>query len=185
MVRTKTVSLAVMVVALMATLALAVGCAGGSGSGSAASSSAAAASSSAAASSTAAASSSAATQTIASSAAAATSYATLEDYINAHQSEWADVVKQIKESGGDVLDVEMSVKGNQISQIMTYKQQYNADQVAQMKASFEDQKASLEDSIAPQIKSIEQGSGVSGVTWYFAYLNADGSEIFSFELGGK
>ena len=62
---------------------------------------------------------------------------TLESYFKANSTEWNDAVSQIKASGGDILDVDMSVSGNKISQIMTYKQTFPAEAVDAMKSSLE------------------------------------------------
>jgi len=110
---------------------------------------------------------------------------TLEDYFKAHQSEWDDAVKQIKQSGGDIIVVEMSVSGNQINQIMTYKQTFNDEQVAAMKASLDQNIADMQASLSSQIAQMEAAAGVQGVTWHFEYRNGDGKVISSFTASSK
>lgn len=110
---------------------------------------------------------------------------TLESYFKEHSSEWNSAVQQIKESGGDVLDVEMSVSGNKISQIMTYKQTYSQDAVDVIKASLEGQAETLKSTVKTQIQSMEKESGVSGISWLFEYRNGDGKSIYSMEVDGK
>lgn len=144
MAHTKTVTLAVLVVALLAALTLAVGCSSGGGS-------------------------------------AAAPQKTLETYIKAHQSEWDNTVAQIKESGGSIMDVEMTCSGNTITQIMTYKQVFPDDAVAQMKQKFEEQGPSMVAKVADQIKQMEQEADVTGITWIFEYRNGDGKAIYSTE----
>ena len=110
---------------------------------------------------------------------------TLESYFKSNQSEWNSAVQQIKESGGDVLDVDMSVSGNKISQIMTFKQTYSADQVNTIKANLESQLDSLTTTVAQQIKAMEQETGITGITWLFDYRNGDGKTILSTEVKGS
>lgn len=110
---------------------------------------------------------------------------TLEGYFKEHSSEWNSAVQQIKESGGDVLDVDMSVSGNKISQIMTYKQTYSQDAVDVIKASLEGQAETLKSTVKTQIQSMEKEAGVSGISWLFEYRNGDGKSIFSMEVDGK
>ena len=194
--RTKFSAIALAAVALCAALALLVGCSGssnssGSASASAASTSASAASASAstAAASTSAAaastSASAASTSASAASASAASTITLEEYFAKNQSEWDDAVKQIKESGGDVLDVEMFVKDNQITQIMTFKDTYNSEQVARVKQSLEEQSGDLVKSIEGQLQSMERLINTTGITWVFQYRNGDGSLIYALEVGGN
>lgn len=110
---------------------------------------------------------------------------TLESYFKSNQSEWNTAVDQIKASGGDILDVDMSVSGNKISQIMTYKQTFPEDAVAVMKSSLEGQAENLKSTVATQIAAMEKETGISGITWYFDYRNGDGKSIFSMEVGSK
>lgn len=110
---------------------------------------------------------------------------TLESYFKANQSEWNSAVQQIKESGGDVLDVDMSVSGNKISQIMTYKQTFPAEAVSTIKASLEGQVDQLKSTVKTQIQAMEKQVGISGITWFFDYRNGDGKSIFSMEVDGK
>ena len=163
MARTKTIKLVFIVVALVAALMLVVGCSS--------SSSSSAASASAAASTSASASASAATGN------------TLEGYFKEHLAEWETTVAQIKEKAGDVMDVDMTITGNRISQIMTYKQTYSDETVAQLKAKFEEASANLKSQTEAQIKAMEDALGVKGITWYFAYCNGDGKVITDFEYG--
>ena len=110
---------------------------------------------------------------------------TLESYFKANSSEWNSAVAQIKESGGDVLDVDMSVSGNKISQIMTYKQTFPPEAVEIMKSSLEGQAENLKAQVSTQIKAMEKETGISGITWFFDYRNGDGKSIFSMEVSGK
>ena len=107
---------------------------------------------------------------------------TLESYFKSNQSEWNSAVQQIKESGGDVLDVDMSVSGNKISQIMTFKQTYSDDQVNTIKANLEAQLDSMKASVAQQITQMEKEVGISGITWFFDYRNGDAKSILSTEV---
>ena len=109
--------------------------------------------------------------------------ANLEEYFKAHESEWNDAVAQIVESGGDVLDVEMTVEENTINQIMTYKTTYPAAAVEQMKTAFAGQEEALLSSLSEQIKSIEKETGFD-ISWYFEYRNGDGSPIYSMTATG-
>lgn len=110
---------------------------------------------------------------------------TLESYFKANSSEWNSAVAQIKESGGDILDVDMSVSGNKISQIMTYKQTFPAEAVEVMKSSLEGKAANLKAQVSTQIKAMEKETGISGITWFFDYRNGDGKSIFSMEVSGN
>ena len=110
---------------------------------------------------------------------------TLESYFKANSTEWNDAVSQIKASGGDILDVDMSVSGNKISQIMTYKQTFPAEAVDAMKSSLEGQAANLKAQVSTQIKAMEKETGISGITWFFDYRNGDGKSIFSMEVGAN
>ena len=110
---------------------------------------------------------------------------TLESYFKANATEWNDAVSQIKASGGDILDVDMSVSGNKISQIMTYKQTFPAEAVDAMKSSLEGQAANLKAQVSTQLKAMEKETGISGITWFFDYRNGDGKSIFSMEVSGN
>ena len=165
MARTKTIKLVFIVVALVAALMLVVGCSS--------SSSSSASSASAAASTSASASASAATGN------------TLEGYFKEHLAEWETTVAQIKEKAGDVMDVDMTITGNRISQIMTYKQTFPAEAVDAMKSSLEGQAANLKAQVSTQIKAMEKETGISGITWFFDYRNGDGKSIFSMEVSGN
>ncbi|MDO5117977.1 MAG: DUF4854 domain-containing protein [Eggerthellaceae bacterium] len=142
MTRTRIVTLALVAVAMVAALALVVGC-------------------------------------------GSSSSKTLESYFKANQSEWNSAVAQIKESGGDTLDVDMSVTGNKISQIMTYKQTFSDEAVATIKSNIEAQADTLKSTIKSQIKAMEKEVGISGITWFFDYRNGDGKSIYSMEVDGK
>lgn len=156
MARTKTITLAALVVALVAALALVAGCSAGGGSSSAGSASSAAA-----------------------------PQKTLETYVKANQSEWDSVVAQLKESGGDVMDVDMSVSGNTITQIMTYKQTFTSEQVAIIKSNLEGQSGEMLANVADQIAEMEKASDVSGIEWVFEYRNGDGQTISAFTATAK
>lgn len=153
MARTKTITLAALVVALVAALALVAGCSAGGGSSSASS--------------------------------AAAPQKTLETYVKANQSEWDSVVAQLKESGGDVMDVDMSVSGNTITQIMTYKQTFTSEQVAIIKSNLEGQSNEMLANVADQIAEMEKASDVSGIEWVFEYRNGDGQTISAFTATAK
>ena len=153
MARTKTITVAALVVALVAALALVAGCSAGGGSSSASS--------------------------------AAAPQKTLETYVKANQSEWDSVVAQLKESGGDVMDVDMSVSGNTITQIMTYKQTFTSEQVAIIKSNLEGQSNEMLANVADQIAEMEKASDVSGIEWVFEYRNGDGQTISAFTATAK
>ena len=120
-----------------------------------------------------------------SSSSASSAEKTLESYFKDHQSEWDSTVAQIKESGGEVMDVEMAVTGNKISQIMRFKQTYTDSQVATIKANIEAQVDGLKSQVTQQIAKMEQSSGIKGITWLFDYQNGDGKSIASFEWGSE
>lgn len=178
--RTKIAALTLAAIALFATFALVVGCSSSSSSSAAASGSASAASASASA-----ASASAASASASAASASAAAQGTLEDYFKTHQSEWDNAVASIKESGGDVMGVDLTVSGNKISQIMTFKQTYNESQVEQIKANLEAQIDGLKTQVSQQVKSMEQAAGISGITWFFDYRNGDGTSIVALEVGAE
>ena len=110
---------------------------------------------------------------------------TLEGYFREHKVEWDSAVAQIEQSGGDYLDVDMSVSRNKISQIMTYKRTYSAEEVKAMKASFKNATDNLKTAVSKQIKSMEEETGISGITWYFEYRNGDGSLIYALDVSAS
>ena len=110
---------------------------------------------------------------------------TLETFVNDNKADWDKTVKQLKDSGGDILDVEVTVEGNTINQIMTYKNQFTDEQVAVVKKNLDDQSSSMISQISSQIKDMEKAAGVTGITWYFEYRNGDGKTIASYEATAK
>ena len=110
---------------------------------------------------------------------------TLEQYFAQNKAEWDDAVAQIKESGEGIMDVEMSVSGNEISQIMTFTQTFGGEQVAAMKAELEKQAGDLKEQVSDQIRTMEQAAGIDGITWHFEYRNGDGEVIGSFDIGSN
>ena len=107
------------------------------------------------------------------------SQTTLEKYFTDHPDEWADVEDQIESMAGEMFSIDLTVKDNQIEQIMTYTETFTADAVAEMKAYFESQEAAVIENIQKSIASVESGAGVQGVTWLVQYNNGDGSVIYS------
>ena len=110
---------------------------------------------------------------------------TLETFVNDNKADWDKTVKQLKDSGGDILDVEVTVEGNTINQIMTYKNQFTDEQVAVVKKNLDDQSSSMISQISSQIKDMEKAAGVTGITWYFEYRNGDGKTIASYQATAK
>ena len=113
------------------------------------------------------------------------SNATLEKYFQDHPDEWSDVEDELKDMGGEMFTVDLSVKDNQITQIMTYKETFDADSVAQMKEYFTNNEAALREEIVQSIATIEKQASISGVTWLMQYNNGDGTEIFSLTIDNK
>ena len=103
---------------------------------------------------------------------------TLEDYFAANQSEWDEAVASIQEGTQGVMDVDLSVKGNTITQIMTYTQTYAPDAVAAMKTYFEGQADSFMANLKSQIATMEEKTGIKGITWEFSFNNGDGTPIY-------
>lgn len=180
MARTKIATIAAAFV-LCAVLALVAGCSSSSSS----SASAAAGSGSASAAASAASASATSTATASASKSATAAAKTLEEYFAANKAEWETAVAQIKEKAGDTMDVDMSLAGNKISQIMTYKVTYSEEAVAQMKERFAASADSLRSQTGAQIKTMEQALGVNGITWYFDYRNGDGASIYATEIGAN
>ena len=110
---------------------------------------------------------------------------TLETFVNDNKADWDKTVKQLKDSGGDILDVEVTVEGNTINQIMTYKNQFTDEQVAVVKKNLDEQSSSMISQISSQIKDMEKAAGVTGITWYFEYRNGDGKTIASYQATAK
>ena len=104
---------------------------------------------------------------------------TLEKYFSDHPDEWTAVEDQIKNMGGEMFSLDLTVKDNQINQVMTYTEKFTDDAVKEMKTYFESQKSALVSQLQNSIKSVESGAGVDGITWYVQYNNGDGTEIFS------
>ena len=104
---------------------------------------------------------------------------TLEKYFNEHSSEWTDIQDQLKDVSGEMFSLDLSVEGNEIKQIMTYTETFDAENVAAMKAYFQEQEANLIGQIQNSIAQVEKGAGIDGITWYVQFNNGDGSEIFS------
>ena len=107
---------------------------------------------------------------------------TLEKYFKDNPNEWATVENQLHNMSGDMFSLDVTVEGNNIKQIMTYTDTFDAQQVAEMKAYFEAQKASLVSQLQSSIASVEQGAKVDGISWYVQFNNGDGSEIFSITI---
>lgn len=168
MARTKTMKLALVVIALIAALALAVGCASSSTSGSSASGSKSSASSASAAS--------------VASASSAASAATLEEYFAKHQDEWDAIVKPIKESAGSIMDVDISISGNQINMVLTYTETYSDEAVERMRQSLEEQSDSMKSSVGSDLKQLERQYGFTGLTWHTEYRNGDGKLITEIDV---
>ena len=110
---------------------------------------------------------------------------TLENYIKDHPDEWAQVEDQIKNMSGEMFSMDLTVEGNDIKQVMTYTETFSADAVTEMKAYFESQKSALIQQLQASIKSVEQGSGIEGLTWFVQYNNGDGTEIYSTTIDSK
>lgn len=107
---------------------------------------------------------------------------TLEKYVADNQAEWDKTVDEIKAAAASLMDVDMSVSGNKISQIMKFKETYPAADVEAMKANLDTQFASLKATASEQIKSMEEATGIQGISWYFEYQNGDGTTIGSLEV---
>lgn len=110
---------------------------------------------------------------------------TLESYFDKNKSEWDTAVAQIQESGQGVMDVDMSVKGNHITQVMTYKQTFGNDAVEMMRNTFAGQVEGLASNVGEQIKSMEKAANIEGITWTFEYRNGNGDLIYGFDVDSK
>ena len=104
---------------------------------------------------------------------------TLEKYFADNPSEWTDIEDQLKDMSGEMFSLDLSVKGNQINQVMTYTETFGADALAEMKAYFQSQEPNLIAQLQNSIASVEKGAGVDSVTWFVQFNNGDGSEIYS------
>ena len=109
---------------------------------------------------------------------------TLEQYFQNHEDEWAEVQDQVKNLAGEMFEIDMTVKDNQISQVMTYTETFGEEQLAAMKDYFEQQKAAIQEQVAGSIALIQQQTDAEGVTWVMKYNNGDGAEIFSMTIDG-
>ena len=104
---------------------------------------------------------------------------TLEKYFTDNPSEWTDIEDQLKDMSGDMFALDLSVKGNQINQVMTYTETFDSDALAEMKTYFQSQEPNLVAQMQNSIASVEKGAGIDGVTWLVQFNNGDGSEIYS------
>lgn len=110
---------------------------------------------------------------------------TLEEYFKANQAEWEEIVTEVQQSGQGMMDIDLTLDGNKISQIMTFTTTYSSDQAAQIAENLANAAGTLESQIKSQIQLIEKEANIDGVTWFFDYRNGDGTSLFSMEVDGK
>lgn len=102
---------------------------------------------------------------------------TLETYI-AESESGAEELEKINQSlTNENLDGKVAVKDNDITITLTLKQSIDKKYFEKMEGSIDDmlneQRASFKDTVA----SLEEESGIKGITMEFVVLNADGTEI--------
>ncbi len=105
---------------------------------------------------------------------------TLEDYVNSNE----EVQEQIDSltsasAGGSGMTVE--INGNTVEYIYQYSQTFDEATAEQMKAQFESYMDSVSSTFTGIGDTLEEESGISGITVKVSYLNGDGSEIYSAE----
>lgn len=106
----------------------------------------------------------------------------LAQYVSENEDVY-NMIQEQKEQSENVgmMETDISVEGNTLSYIYTYKETYPANQTSQIKTSLEAYEDTLESGFEPIKDTLEEGSGLD-VTVKIIYNNGDGSEIVSFEI---
>ena len=103
---------------------------------------------------------------------------TLEEYINSDEEAKASLESMSSEESG----LEITVEGNTIVYTYTYDQTLDSSMKDAVAEQLEKSIESSASSFTTMVDSLEEGSGIEGITFKVVYLNGDGTELVSKEF---
>lgn len=107
---------------------------------------------------------------------------TLEEFFDNDEDAKKDLDEIAKGMSGEVASGSVEVVENDIALTLKLNDTFESDYLTDMKSKFESAIESQKSTISEQIKSIEEKSGISGVSMTITVQNGDGTEIVSESL---
>lgn len=106
----------------------------------------------------------------------------LAQYVSENEDVY-NMIQEQKEQSESVgmMKADITVEGNALSYIYTYKETYPADQVSYLKESLDGYEDTIEGGFEMIKETLEDESGLD-ITVKVIYNNGDGKEITSFEI---
>lgn len=107
---------------------------------------------------------------------------TLETYLEESEDGLSELEKINESLTNEDMEGSISVKDNEINMTLTLKQAVDKSYYDVMEKTVTDMMEEYKSDFRDAVSSIEEESGVSGITMNFDLLNADGTEICTINI---
>ena len=109
------------------------------------------------------------------------SYSSLEDYFKKNPSEWDAIKTMVSSAETSDYSIKFDVNGNQLEEIMRFNKGFSSSELGTLRHQFETDSsiAELQDELSSILQMVESSTGLSGLSWYVEYQDANGTNIWS------